>query len=148
MIRNDLEGALVSCDALIAYEALPGEPDVTGYLESRNIGKPVTLVPQDRFSDPLMMAKTFSEKHKEEQVVLFIPGSAFDHVGTRYGRGGGWYDRFLSAVPASWIRVGVTVRDRVHAMLLDRKDWDEPVDYLLIKDNGDWEIEKVGNRER
>ena len=66
------------------------------------------------------------------RVVVLIPGTAFDESGTRKGRGGGWYDRFLSRIPAEWTRVGVLPQESLQSEPLQRQSWDEPVDYLLI----------------
>jgi 5-formyltetrahydrofolate cyclo-ligase len=38
---------------------------------------------------------------------VFVPGLAFDGTGLRLGRGGGFYDRFLSQAPASLARIGL-----------------------------------------
>jgi 5-formyltetrahydrofolate cyclo-ligase len=38
--------------------------------------------------------------------VIFLPGSVFDERGGRFGYGGGFYDRFVSAIPKS-LRVGL-----------------------------------------
>jgi 5-formyltetrahydrofolate cyclo-ligase len=38
---------------------------------------------------------------------VFVPGMAFDTEGYRLGRGGGFYDSFLSAVPAKLPCVGL-----------------------------------------
>jgi 5-formyltetrahydrofolate cyclo-ligase len=37
----------------------------------------------------------------------FVPGLAFDETGLRLGRGGGYYDRFLSQAPARLPCIGM-----------------------------------------
>lgn len=40
-------------------------------------------------------------------VMLLVPGRAFDRRGHRIGRGGGYYDTFLSSLPPVLISIGV-----------------------------------------
>jgi 5-formyltetrahydrofolate cyclo-ligase len=62
--------------------------------------------------------------------VIVVPGLGFDREGTRLGRGGGHYDRTLSRLPASLVRVGfcfdVQVVERV-----PRGPHDHPVDVIV-----------------
>ena len=44
---------------------------------------------------------------------VLVPGLAFDPGGNRIGRGGGFYDRFLSKVPSSVLRIGVCLDEQV-----------------------------------
>jgi hypothetical protein len=68
-----------------------------------------------------------------KNVCVFVPGTSFDSFGTRHGRGGGWYDRFLSAIPREWLRIGVaTLSSFKNDTKLKRQLWDEQVDYILI----------------
>jgi 5-formyltetrahydrofolate cyclo-ligase len=45
--------------------------------------------------------------------VVLVPGLAFDAAGRRLGRGGGFYDRFLSQIPARVCRIGLAMEAQV-----------------------------------
>lgn len=66
--------------------------------------------------------------------VVIVPGLAFDAQGRRLGRGGGFYDRFLSTLPGTCITIGVGFANqivgevptdahdaRVHAVVSDER---------------------------
>ena len=65
--------------------------------------------------------------------LILVPGLAFDDGGFRIGYGGGYYDRFLSALRAE--RVPVTtvglVFEACRAATLPRESHDIPVDLIL-----------------
>jgi 5,10-methenyltetrahydrofolate synthetase len=131
--------------ALITYRPLSDEPDIEKYLAREAIACPRAVVPQDMETDPLALARTYAERFLHASVVILVPGRKFDATGNRQGRGRGWYDRFLSAVPKTWIRIGVARASDV-LKNLPAEPWDEPVDYLLIEDGQDWLMRKTGNR--
>ena len=43
----------------------------------------------------------------EQLDLIVVPGLAFTAEGNRLGRGAGFYDRFLSGIPATTVKVGV-----------------------------------------
>lgn len=68
--------------------------------------------------------------------LILVPGVAFTRSGQRLGRGGGYYDRLLAALPASTVRLGVCFEvqiledlphephdQKVNAVLTERADF-------------------------
>lgn len=72
----------------------------------------------------------------DQPVAVLVPGRAFDATGTRHGKGAGWYDRFLSQTPPSWVRVGFCFDDQFASEPLVRESWDEPMDYVVVVPRG------------
>jgi 5-formyltetrahydrofolate cyclo-ligase len=89
-------------------------------------------VPTDPKTDPFVEAAKARELFGESLVCVFIPGTKFDASGTRHGKGFGWYDRFLSALPSSWIRIGFCNTDLFSLEPLVRQSWDEPMNFVCI----------------
>ena len=77
---------------------------------------------------------------------VFVPGQRFDAYGTRHGRGGGWYDRFLSYVPNEWLRVGFCRTDQFSEALLPSHPWDQPVDIVCIPHHDGLRVVETGAR--
>jgi len=89
------------------------------------------FLPQDKDSDPFIWAAICKREFKNTTPCVLIPGKVFDIHGTRHGRGRGWYDRFLSQIPASWMRVGIIDTLNLSSDCLVKQSWDEPVDWIL-----------------
>jgi 5-formyltetrahydrofolate cyclo-ligase len=79
----------------------------------------------------------------EPDIVIVIPGVAFDRQGVRLGSGLGFYDRTLPAVPQAR-RIGVTL----DALLVDRlpvDPWDVRV-HLIATETRLLDVDRVGSR--
>lgn len=64
---------------------------------------------------------------------VFVPGLAFDERGLRLGRGGGFYDRFLSAVPATLPRFGIMFTNQ-RVISLPREPHDQALPAIITED--------------
>ncbi len=122
----------------IAYEPRTDEPDWHGLPHSF---QEVLLAPSSAQSDPFLFAKESSARFKESKVCILVPGTAFDALGTRHGRGGGWYDKFLSKVPRTWLRIGLSTRAQFKVSPLVRAPWDEPMDAIyVLEEDESWSM--------
>ncbi len=67
--------------------------------------------------------------------VLFVPLVAFDDRGTRLGMGGGYYDRYLGALPAAErpVLIGLAHNVQRSPRSLPRAAWDVPLDAVLTE---------------
>ena len=63
---------------------------------------------------------------------VVIPGLVFHSSGIRIGRGGGFYDRFLSSFQG--IRIGVCFEEQVLIDPWDLHSWDEKIHYVVTED--------------
>ncbi|MES2014822.1 MAG: 5-formyltetrahydrofolate cyclo-ligase [Patescibacteria group bacterium] len=137
--EEELLQKLQAADALIGYSPMSDEPDVHDFLVQHKILKPGRSIVADKNVSPHDFAHTLSEAHQGQKICVLIPGSEFDREGTRHGRGGGWYDRFLKEAPREWLRIGVLNALQFSEEKLKREPWDEPVDFLLIQDKN-WTV--------
>ena len=64
--------------------------------------------------------------------LCIVPGLAFDKKGNRLGRGLGYYDRFLSLLPASAIKIGLAFKFQVCNHLPQSLPHDVCVDKVLF----------------
>ena len=70
-------------------------------------------------------------KNVDQLDLLIMPLLACDHLGTRMGMGGGYYDRTLARCPARPFRVGLAY-DFQQVERLQRQVWDQPLDAALV----------------
>lgn len=123
---------LNSCTASVGHTPLSDEVEYATLPCTQTTSHIVT--PQDMNSNPLACARACMDALKGENVCIYIPGRAFDRSGNRHGRGAGWYDRFLSAVPRNWVRVGVTDSEHFSQVVLTTNSWDQPMDWVIVWD--------------
>lgn len=142
MIAEDLFiKQLRECTVAIGYHPLKREPHID-FLPI----PPTVILPTDPHVDPIEIAQKLYNQFFGEKVCIYIPGTIFDTSGTRYGRGGGWYDRFLATVPSEWMRIGVCFKDNISNISLERKPWDQPVDWICVKKENTIEYYKTNAR--
>ncbi|MFA5876865.1 MAG: 5-formyltetrahydrofolate cyclo-ligase [Candidatus Paceibacterota bacterium] len=144
--KEELLEKLREADAIIGYSPMGDEPNLHEFLVKNKIFNSGRSILADKNISPHDFALSLLETHADEKVCILIPGREFDHFGTRHGRGGGWYDRFLKELPREWIRIGVLNALQISEEKLNREPWDEPVDYLLITEKDDWNIITTNSR--
>jgi 5,10-methenyltetrahydrofolate synthetase len=133
----------VDAIASVGYQALPDEANYRDAPLPEYLKEAKVTVPQARDTDPFTLRDECIHG-LPEKLVVFVPGQAFDRTGTRHGRGGGWYDRFLSHVPESWVLVGIVNKESFWTDPISREPWDVPMDWILTKDaSGAWEAFKT-----
>lgn len=139
------ERLLAATEIFIGYQPFKDEvdPQMVPSLRDQIREKEYFIITSDKRTDPILVAEDLTRTYDQKNVALLIPGQAFDEYGTRHGRGGGWYDRFLSRVPRSWVRIGVT--DTVHFSFepLVRRAWDEPMDWVVVQAGSMWQVKRT-----
>lgn len=130
---------------IVGYRPFSDELDyrTLSFLKDRTVH---FYVSQDQATDPYTTAKDLEAQLKDQKVCILIPGRKFDTHGTRHGRGGGWYDRFLSQVPPEWLRVGILKKEQLSEKALTREAWDQPVDWLVVIDGASWQTYETNAR--
>jgi 5-formyltetrahydrofolate cyclo-ligase len=129
-----------------AYAPLPGEPDLRplDWVEKKTV-----LLPRVDGDDLVFHAVSEASQLKpgafgvlepdpakcpafnpREAEIIFVPGLAFTTEGIRLGRGRGFYDRLLAALPPEILRVGVCFPDQIVADI-PHEPHDKEVDVVL-----------------
>ena len=122
-------------DRVALFAPLPSEPDIEGLwakgargfcyprvtgetIEFVNVPKLAALTPAAW--NPTVREPAFEDARiisPDEIELILVPGLAFTRDGQRLGRGGGFYDRFLSRLPGSTCKLGVCFDQQIVASL-------------------------------
>ena len=129
-----------------AYAVLAGEPDLR---PMSWIGEKTVLLPRVDGQELVFHAVSDASQLKSgafgvmepdaekcpvadmhDAEIIFVPGLAFTVDGARLGRGRGFYDRLLAALPSHILRVGVCFAPQLVAEI-PSEPHDEDVDLVL-----------------
>ena len=119
--RLEQSAAFLLAENVLLYHSLPDELSTREFLEKwsgrkhfflpRVNGVNLDILPYDR-SHMAMGAFHIEEPQGDDTTdistieLIIVPGVAFDRMGTRVGRGNGYYDRMLGCTKAPKIGVG------------------------------------------
>lgn len=123
-------GRILHGRSLITYVPLRTEVGVERFVS----GTPAYVIQPRPTLDPKVEALAAMQAVGSTPAAVLMPGRRFDTLGTRHGQGGGWYDRFLARVPDEWLRIGFCYSDQLSPTALVRKEWDQPMDYVVVVD--------------
>ena len=134
MAQEGLARLLAAFETGVSYQPLQDEAALPHTFA--NGLPPVYAVPAQADADPEAIARDAREAVRGRHACVLVPGQRFDRYGTRHGRGGGWYDRFLASIPPDWVRIGCATPAQLSDAPLARAAWDEPVDWVCVVDAG------------
>ncbi|MBU6323602.1 hypothetical protein KGQ55_02860 [Patescibacteria group bacterium] len=150
MARNpDIDKLLADGRVFITYVPLRTEVPFRDCLPIPDASVAYEIAPRASLDPSDEAAASFAAAAGRPAAIL-IPGRRFDASGTRHGQGGGWYDRYLSQAPKSWLRIGFCFERQFSLEPLPREAWDQIMDYLLVVDekNGACRVIETHARER
>jgi 5-formyltetrahydrofolate cyclo-ligase len=144
-VAASLSDILAACPVWVTYVPLRAEVAFRDFVSPPESTDIYEIAPRASL-DPFEEAGKAAALAGGRTACVLMPGRAFDAYGTRLGQGGGWYDRFLSAAPKEWTRIGFCAKERFSDARLPRESWDEPVDYVCAADGSEVRSIRTGAR--
>jgi 5-formyltetrahydrofolate cyclo-ligase len=129
--------------ACILYKPMKDEVDFNEPSFPIEIPHNKIILSQNPKIDAFVEAKNCTLKFEGENVFVLVPGREFDLKGNRKGRGGGWYDRFLSKIPENWIKIGVLYEKDLNKETLLTNPWDQKMDVLVVRNENGWSVKNI-----
>jgi 5-formyltetrahydrofolate cyclo-ligase len=131
-IENEVDTAAILADALerkkqVLYPRI-GDEDRPRFFE---IFSPLELCP-GRFGILEPAGANYASPTLLENLLVFVPGVAFDRRGHRLGRGGGWYDRLMKRWKNQALFVGLAYEFQLVEQVATAK-WDQDVHYVITE---------------
>jgi 5-formyltetrahydrofolate cyclo-ligase len=130
-IQNEVETADIRDQALAAGKRVfyprCGREDALELVEIES----VTQLGMGRFGILEPTGEKRLSRQDQEELVVFVPGVAFDLHGNRLGRGKGWYDRLIKKLRRATfaaLAYDFQIMDEVPA-----EEWDQKVHYLITE---------------
>ena len=77
-------------------------------------------------------ALSLEDRGSAQDLIVFVPGVAFDLRGYRLGRGRGWYDRVLATLKGRGIFIGLAYECQIVDRLAT-ETWDQQVQYVITE---------------
>ncbi len=126
-------------DTVLLFCPLESEPDITPLLDDERVLLPFIENGEMKFGrgetekSPLGVSLVRNSNEIEyESAVIIMPLVAFDKDGNRLGRGGGYYDRYLSTHRGKLKSIAVAFRcSLIPAVPAD--EWDEKPDEIIAR---------------
>ena len=129
-----IEAVISNSDFCVVYEPIGAE--IIPHAMPFALPTTIATVSLDKNADPKAFGAEVAKKFYGSRGFIIVPGKKFDRFGGRHGRGWGWYDRFLSSVPADWVRIGICSKKLFSETRLVLNAWDESVDWVIVADDG------------